>query len=394
VRVLLTGSHGFLGWHTRARLRALTNHEVVLGDRTAWPQLKELARGVDAVIHLAGVNRGTPLEVERDNVDLARAVSAAVRSSGRQPVIVFANSIQSGNHTPYGAGKAESASVLAAAADVVGSPFVDVKLPNLFGEHGRPDYNSFVATFARSVIEGNTPQVTDRAVDLLHVQAAAQVLLEALGNLSSTELTPSGTPTSVQAVLDKLGYFNGLYIDGDLPPLLTDLDVDLFNTLRAARFPDHSPILLAPRRDERGQLTEVVRSHGGQGQTFVSTSKPGITRGEHFHLRKVERFVVLSGEARICLRRLFTDEVVNFDVTGHNPAIVDMPTLWVHNITNVGTSELTTLFWTHVLFDPDAPDTFPEPVDPDRSGTKAPTAPMANWGQQSKNTILEDGARC
>ena len=109
-------------------------------------------------------------------------------------------------------------------------------------------------------------------------------------------------------------------------------------------------------------LYKGVRSHGGQGQTFVSTTRPGITRGEHFHLGKVERFVVLSGSATIALRRLFTDEVVSFDVSGDRPCVVDMPTMWVHNITNTGDDELTTLFWTHSLFDPDAPDTYWEPV--------------------------------
>lgn len=362
MKVLLTGAGGFLGQHTRARLRGLSEHEVVPVDRAGWPRLAGLAAGAGAVLHLAGVNRGEPAEVERGNVELACAVAAAVKASGSRPVVVFANSIQAGNGTPYGAGKAEAASILAEAARSVGSVFVDVRLPNLFGEHGRPDYNSFVASFTRCVVEGQAPQVSDRPVELLHVQAAAQVLLDALERTSSAEIAPAGTATSVQTVLDTLRSFNELYALGDLPPLLTDLDVDLFNTLRAARFPRHYPIPLTPRSDDRGRLTEVVRSHGGQGQTFVSTTKPGITRGEHFHLRKVERFVVLSGQARISLRRLFTDEVVSFDVDGSSPGAVDMPTLWAHNITNTGRSELTTLFWTHELFDPAAPDTFAEPV--------------------------------
>jgi UDP-2-acetamido-2,6-beta-L-arabino-hexul-4-ose reductase len=166
----------------------------------------------------------------------------------------------------------------------------------------------------------------------------------------------------VQSVFDTLHHQNALYAGGDVPELFTELDVDLFNTLRASLFPAHYPVGLTPRSDHRGSLVEVVRAHGGQGQTFVSTTRPGITRGEHFHLRKIERFVVLSGEARISLRRLLTDEVVTFDVGGDRPVIVDMPTMWVHNITNTGTTELTTLFWTHELFDPDAPDTFPEQV--------------------------------
>lgn len=364
MKVLLTGSAGFLGWHTRARLHALTDHQVVTADRAGWPRLKELAREVDAVIHVAGVNRGTSADVSTGNVELARGVAEAVRSSGRSPTIVYANSIQAGLDTPYGVGKEQAAAALADAAADTGSSFVDVRLPNLFGEHGRPGYNSFVATFTHSVVNGDRPAVIDRPVALLHVQAASQLFLDALEPTSDGVLNPPGMQTTVREVFEKLCYFNDLYATGDLPPLLNDFDVDVFNTLRAARFPTCSPVELLPRADDRGHLTEVVRSHGGGGQTFVSTSKPGITRGEHFHLRKVERFVVLNGTARISLRRLFTNDVVSFDVTGDHPVIIDMPTLWVHNITNTGPTELTTIFWAHPLFNPDAPDTFAEAVQP------------------------------
>jgi UDP-2-acetamido-2,6-beta-L-arabino-hexul-4-ose reductase len=361
VKVLLTGATGFLGWHTRARLHALTEHAVVAVDRDQWAELATYAKGVDAIIHVAGVNRATDAEVEQGNIDLARDVAEAARNSGSAPRIVYANSIQAGNDSPYGVGKGTAGKLLAEAAGELGSAYVDARLPNLFGEHGCPQYNSFVATFIDAVINGETPQITDRPVDLLHVQGAAQSLIDGL-TTHEDRPNPTGTPTTVQGVFDTLREFNDLYATGDIPPLLNDLNIDLFNTLRAARFPVHYPIALTTRTDNRGCLVEVVRSHGGQGQTFVSTTKPGIIRGEHFHLRKVERFVVLSGEARIALRKLFTDEVVSFDVTGEAPAVVDMPTMWAHNITNTGESELTTLFWTHKLFDPAAPDTYPETV--------------------------------
>jgi len=361
VKILLTGAAGFLGWHTRVRLRALTGHTVVAVDREEWADLARHAQGVDAVIHVAGVNRGSDAEVEQGNIDLAQDLIEALRAGGSSPRIVYANSIQAGSQSPYGTGKGAAADLLERAANELGAHFVDVRLPNLFGEHGRPHYNSFVATFAQAVVDGAAPQIADRPVNLLHAQGAAQSLIDGL-TTTETRLEPAGTPTSVQHVYDTLHEANRLYTGGDIPPLLTALDVDLFNTLRAARFPTHYPIPLTPRTDERGSLVEVVRAHGGQGQTFVSTTKPGITRGEHFHLRKIERFVVLSGQARISLRRLFTDQVVSFDVDGETPAIVDMPTMWVHNITNTGPGDLTTLFWTHELFDPSAPDTFPEPV--------------------------------
>ena len=361
MKVVVTGADGFLGWHVRARLKALTDYQVVAMGRHNWAQLDDHVADADAVIHLAGVNRGSDDEVEQGNTSLARELVDAVHRTAARPRIVYANSIQSGNGTPYGNGKEAAASILREAAGSLGGECVDVRLPNLFGEHGRPRYNSFVATFVHAVVAGETPTVTDREVPLLHAQRAAQVLIDALDGPTSV-VEPKGTPTTVRDVLETLQGFNRLYAEGDVPALTSDFDVDLFNTLRAARFPEHYPIPLVPRSDDRGRLVEVVRAHAGQGQTFVSTTKPGITRGEHFHLRKVERFVVVSGTARISLRKVLTDEVVSFDVSGESPVIVDMPTMWAHNITNTGTSELTTLFWTNELFDPAAPDTFPEPV--------------------------------
>jgi UDP-2-acetamido-2,6-beta-L-arabino-hexul-4-ose reductase len=364
MKVVLTGAGGFLGWHTQARLRALTDHDVVPVNRDNWTALADSVKDADAIIHIAGVNRAEdPEDVRRGNVDLAGDLATAIRSVGRPLRVVFANSIQSGNGTPYGTGKQEAAQVLADAARVNGGGFVDVLLPNLFGEHGRPSYNSFVATFVRAAIDGHEPAIQDRPVHLLHAQDASQALIDGL-TAPVDKLEPRGVPTRVLDVWELLREFHGLYATGDVPALDTPLRVNLFNTYRAALFPDHYPIALTAHADDRGRLVETVRAHGGQGQTFVSTTKPGITRGEHFHLGKVERFVVLSGEAHISLRKVCTDEVVSFHVTGDQPAVVDMPTMWVHNITNTGNSELTTLFWTHSLFDPEHPDTFWEPVTP------------------------------
>jgi UDP-2-acetamido-2,6-beta-L-arabino-hexul-4-ose reductase len=363
MRVLITGSEGFLGWHSRVRLRALTEHEVIAVDRSNWADLGALAAKADAIVHVAGINRGTPVQMEHGNVDLAQEVANALRGSSSVKRVIYANSIWAGTASPYGVGKASANFLLAEAASEAGAHYVDVRLPNLFGEHGRPRYNSFVATFVNAVITGSTPEVVERPINLLHVQEAAQLLIDALST-SLPHLEPIGTPTSVNEVYEKLQDFASLYASGDIPPLQSDFDVDLFNTLRAAMFPDRYPIGLTQHRDERGRLVETVRAHGGQGQTFMSTTRPGITRGEHFHLRKVERFVVISGRASISLRKVFSDRVVTFDVDGEEPAVVDMPTMWVHNITNIGDSELVTLFWTHTLFDPEAPDTYWEPVSP------------------------------
>lgn len=364
MRLLITGAAGFLGWHLRSRLFAqAADVEVVAVDKAEWVDLAHHCAGVDAVIHLAGVNRATPEEVSQGNVDLAQQLVDALDAAGASPSrIVYSNSIHAGGDTPYGNGKAGAAKVLQAWADAHGSHVVNVLLPNLFGEHGRPNYNSFVATFAHAVAADQPPaEVTDNQVPLLHVQKAAQALIDSL-TCHESELRPQGRMSGVVEVLDKLTTWRAAYKSGELVNTDDEFDEALFNTLRAAMFPEQYPIALVPHADDRGRFVEMVRVQGGEGQTSISTTKPGITRGNHFHLHKCERFAVVSGRARISLRKVLTDEVVHFDVDGETPVVVDMPTLWSHNITNTGDDELVTLFWINRMYDPADPDTYPDPV--------------------------------
>jgi UDP-2-acetamido-2,6-beta-L-arabino-hexul-4-ose reductase len=153
-----------------------------------------------------------------------------------------------------------------------------------------------------------------------------------------------------------------LYSRGDVPALPTQFEVNLFNTYRAHRFPAMFPFAPQVHSDQRGELFETVRSHGGTGQAFISTTVPGAVRGDHYHLHKIERFFVLKGKAEISLRRLLHDDVVTFQLDGNRPAFVDMPTLWVHNIRNVGNDELVTMFWADQLLNTEDPDQYPERV--------------------------------
>ncbi|KAA1425346.1 NAD-dependent epimerase/dehydratase family protein [Mumia zhuanghuii] len=369
MKVVVTGASGFLGWHLRCRLRALGGYEVVPVARATFGDLDEAVRGADAVVHVAGVNRAeSDREITEGNIDLARRVRGAVVRAGQAPRIVFANSVQAGNGTPYGEAKATASQVLRDTAAAAGSPYVDVVLPNLFGEHGRPHYNSFVASFIQQVVAGDAPTVLDRDVELLHAQDAAAALVAALTGPARTE-HPPGTTVAVTEVLARLQAYDASYACGDLPALDTRFTRQLFNTYRAVAFERRGPFALDVRADDRGPLVETVRAHGGGGQSFVSTTAPGARRGEHFHLEKLERFVVVRGRGRIRLRRLFSDEVVTYDVTGDHPVAVDMPTMWAHDLTNVGVDDLVTAFWSDTVFDPRDPDTFAEPVDVEVVGT-------------------------
>lgn len=364
MRVLLTGAGGFLGWHTRLRLHATTTHEVVAVERNDWGRLDELAHDVEAVIHVAGVNRGTDKEVAEGNIELAQGLATALSRVAHPVRVVYANSIQHGNDSPYGRGKATAAQVLSEAALSTGGRLVDVRLPNLFGEHGRPRYNSFVATFVAAVVAGDQPCLVDRPVALLHAQDAAQTLIDAVTSPEEL-LQPAGTTVGVAEVYELLREFHHVYQNGEIPDLSLPFRVNMFNTYRAAVFAERQTVPLTAHSDPRGTFFETVRAHGGQGQTSFSSTVPGITRGEHYHLHKVERFVVLQGHATVSLRRMFASEVVEVPVTGEQPTAVDMPVGWAHNITNTGEDTLLTLFWTHDLFTPEVPDTYPAQVRPD-----------------------------
>ena len=364
MKVVLTGARGFLGWHTCLRLHALTDHEVIPVGREEWGHLAELVRDADALIHIAGVNRAdTDKEVSTGEHRLAQDLAAAVCAKTSPIRVVYANSTRPATAASYGAGKKLAGDLISDAVIAAGGHFVDVHLPNLFGEHGRPAYNSFVATFVHAVIEGRTPRINDNEVELLSAQDAARVLIDGLG-AESVEVHPRGVPTRVPQVWELLVEFHASYATGEIPDLSSPFRISLFNTYRAALFPDHAPISLTPHADNRGHFVETVRCRGGQGQTSISTTVPGITRGEHYHLHKIERFAVVQGKATISLRKMFTDEVIDFHVTGTAPVAVDMPIGWVHNITNTGHDMLLTQFWAHELFRPEAPDTFPELVRP------------------------------
>lgn len=355
-RVAVTGGQGFLGWHLRVLAAARGDVDIVALDRATCEDPAALASaidGLDRVVHLAGSNRGSDEAVAVGNTAPALVLAEALGRCALVPSVAFANSTQSGNGSVYGTSKARAADLLRSAA-VRG--FDDLRLPNLFGEHGRPFYNSVVATFSRQLAAGERPTIQqDRAIDLLHARDAASALLDGTP-------APAGSSTTVSSLLDTLSDFAAVYRNTEIPALPDALSVDLFNTYRSFCSPLSPAPELPKHADQRGALVEAVKVHGGTGQCFFSTSHPGVTRGQHYHLRKVERFVVLEGEAVISLRRKLHSRVIEHHVTGELPMAVDMPTMWVHNITNVGERPLLTLFWANDLFDPAAPDTYPEAV--------------------------------
>lgn len=362
-KVAITGAGGFLGLHLRAAAKeyGIETVPVPLGERFDEAQAYAAISGADSLIHLAGVNRGTDDEVADGNMVFASQLATVLESiEGIPSKIIYANSIQAGNGSVYGSAKKRAGKKLGNAAARLGAAFEDIMLPNLFGEYGRPFYNSVVATFSHLIANGEHPEVhQNKELQMLHAQNAADVLL---GFVRSDQMNERSHWDTVQGVKDQLEEFAKYYSAGEFPDLSTAFLRDLFNTYRSYTFPAATPIAITRHEDERGSFSEIVRSRGGTGQTSFSTTAPGITRGNHYHRRKVERFTVLAGEAEIKLRRLFDDKVFTYKISGEQPKSVDMPTLYSHNIRNIGTEPLYTAFWTNDIFDPNNPDTISETV--------------------------------
>lgn len=370
--IALTGADGFVGWHLRCRLKAMfTGLEVrAIGRREMKSArlLRTALTGAGAVIHLAGANRGSDDVLRRTNVELADDLVQALDAVGGQPRVAYANSAHAAaTHTSsdsaYGSSKRDAGRTLQSWGQRSGAPVANLMLPNLFGECARPRYNSAVATFCADLAAGRPSEVNGSGTtELMPVQDACAVILESLSSELDGCRRVEGGVVAIPEVYARLRRLHAAYGGSALPPLHDRLDLLLFNALRTAMYPGHYPMPLTTARDARGGFSEVAKG-SGQTQTSFSTTAPGFTRGEHFHFEKIERFAVVSGKAVIRIRRLFSSDIVSFAAEGGVPVVVDMPPLHAHNITNIGSDPLVTIFWTNDHFNPGAPDTFAEPVD-------------------------------
>ena len=274
------------------------------------------------------------------------------------PHIVYANSIHSTQNTYYGRSKRIAGEALQAFA----THYTDLFLPHIFGECARPYYNNVTATLIDQIWRGEEPTMNPNGrVQLLHAGQAAQLAIDAALEGRIGRIAPEGRDIAVAKLYDKLAQFHELYTANVFPDVSDPFDLALFNSYRTGGFPEHYPRMLSVREDERGKLFESAKG-GNSAQSFLSTTRPGQKRGDHFHLSLVERFVVVQGDAVIRIRRVLTDEVHEFEVSGEAPVAIDMPPLHTHHIENRGQDEVITFFWAHRQFDPKNPDTYAYPV--------------------------------
>jgi UDP-2-acetamido-2,6-beta-L-arabino-hexul-4-ose reductase len=376
IKIGITGQAGFIGTHL-FNFFGLKKEEVTripFEDHyfTDHSLLENFVQQCDVIIHLAALNRhNDPKAIYDTNITLVQQLIGAMENTGSTPHVLFSSSTQEERDNVFGQSKREGRELLASWAEKNDALFTGLVIPNVFGPFGNPYYNSVIATFCHQLTHGEQPRIeVDATLKLIYIGELVQLIYDLITYSLHLSVTPSPrlsvqhtSELKVSEILELISLYKTSYFEkGLFPELKNRFEINLFNTFRCYMdIARHNPVNLTMNTDERGSFVETVKTQLG-GQVSFSTTKPGITRGNHFHTRKIERFAVIRGKARIQLRRIGTSEVLNFDLDGSQPGYVDMPIWYTHNITNTGTDELYTIFWINEFFDPNDPDTYYEIV--------------------------------
>jgi UDP-2-acetamido-2,6-beta-L-arabino-hexul-4-ose reductase len=378
LRIGITGQAGFIGSHLFNRLSLFPGKYLLqpFADEffNSEETLCEWVSGCDVIVHLAALNRhNDPGIIYETNIRLVRQLIDAMVKTNSTPHVLFASSTQEERDNPYGRSKKTGREMLERWANENSARITGFIIPNVFGPFGNPYYNSVVATFCHQLTHAETPRIdVDGELKLIYVAEVVGHFIERIEAVSRNNKNETVNETiqlkhtseaKVSSILKLLESYRALYFEkGEIPSLDNPFERNLFCTFLC--YIDHKsffPFKLKLNTDQRGSFVETVKTNSG-GQVSFSTTAPGITRGNHFHTRKAERFAVIKGKALIELRRIGTDEVLSFELDGDHPSFVDMPVWYTHNIKNTGTDELYTIFWINEHFDANDPDTYFEKV--------------------------------
>lgn len=377
IRIGITGQAGFIGNHLYNTIRLFPEKfSLIPFDRTYFDdedKMQEFVQSCDAIVHLAGMNRHNDPQVIYDtNIRLVKQLIKACEATHSTPHILFSSSTQEERDNLYGKSKKEGRELLDKWAMDNCAVFTGLVIPNVFGPFGKPFYNSVVATFCYQLTHNEEPKIdVDGEMKLIYVGELVKIILEHIEmtfkegetGIVNVDYPEHTAAIHVSKLLGKLKQYKKDYFEnGVIPNLDNPFDRNLFNTFLC--YIDHEsffPFHLRLNTDNRGSFVETVKLNS-RGQVSFSTTVPGITRGNHFHTRKAERFAVIKGKARIEIRKTGTDKKLTFELDGSQPSFVDMPIWYTHNITNTGTEDLYTIFWISEHFNTNDPDTFFEDV--------------------------------
>lgn len=365
MKILVTGANGFIGKNLIAELKNRNYSDILAYDIDTDPALlDEYAEQCDFVYHLAGINRPKDeADFMAGNFGFTSKLLEVLKQHRNKAPIMLASSIQAERDNLYGRSKKAGEELLFRYGRENGVRTLVYRFPNVFGKWCRPNYNSVIATFCHSIARDLPIQINDPAVKLRLVYID-DVVEELIGALSGNE-TRNGAFCEVSAVhtatlgsiAERILSFRESRITLELPDLSDPLTKKLYSTYLSYLPEDRFCYSLKANTDERGSFTEMIRTPD-RGQFSVNVAKPGITKGNHWHHTKTEKFLVVSGKALIQFRKIDGDKLIEYHVSGEKPEVVDIPPGYTHNIINEGETDLVTLMWANEPFDPQKPDTY------------------------------------
>ena len=392
MNILITGAQGFVGRNLASQLKnirdgkagnyAVSGKELSIFEydlNSSPEELDDYCRKADFVFNLAGVNRPKdPTEFMQGNFGFASTLLSMLRKHGNTCPVMISSSIQAALDNPYGESKRAGEQLLFDYARETGAKVLVYRFPNLFGKWCRPNYNSVVATFCHNIAHDLPITVNDPSIEI-HLAYNDDVVDELIAALSGREhregdycYIPGSHRVTLGKIAELLHEFRRMPETLALPDTTNGgFEKKLYSTYLSYLPTDRFAYNLKMNCDQRGSFTEIIRT-ADRGQVSVNISKPGITKGEHWHHTKNEKFVVVHGHGLIQLRKVGTDKngnaypVVGYEVSGENIRVVEMIPGYTHNIINLSdTEELVTVMWANESFDPKKPDTYFEPVEND-----------------------------
>jgi len=368
-RILITGGRGFLGRNLATHLLERKDCETTIFDhKDSLDDLRNFLLKADVVFHLAGVNRPKdPIEFQQGNVGLTEQICQILQEGRCSPKIIFSSSTQAELDNAYGVSKREAETALKQFALETGAHIRIYRLKNLFGKWSRPNYNSVTATFCHNIANDLPIVISDpaREVELSYVDDVVAAFLAEIDGQQDGDEAGADIPSCCIQLGDLAGRIQAFH---EMRTTLTVPDFsEWFNRALYATYLSYVPSTarqhnLEIKSDPRGSLAEFIKEKHF-GQIFVSRTKPGVTRGNHYHHTKTEKFFVVEGDGLIRIRAIEGGPVAEYPVRGSEYHVIDIPPGFTHSITNVGTGEMVALFWASELFDPNHPDTYYLPVD-------------------------------
>lgn len=362
MRVLVTGANGFIGKNLLVHLRERQVEVVPFTREMSGQELAVALQGVDFVFHLAGVNRPKDIsEFAEGNTGLTEQLCDLIRASGRQIPVLYTSSIQAGASNPYGTSKRAAEEALVALQKDTCSPVYLYRLPNVFGKWSRPNYNSAVATFCHNIANSLPIQINDPSapVHLVYIDEVVKDFLRLLNDRPLGVHWPEITPVykiTVGELADQIRLFRTSRDSLISEAVGTGLTRALYSTYLSFLRPEQFSYTVPVHADARGRFVEMMKTKDS-GQFSFFTAHPGITRGEHYHHSKNEKFLVIQGKARFGFRHVVSGETYELVTNGEMPQIVETVPGWSHNITNIGDNEMIVMLWANEIFNRQHPDT-------------------------------------